>query len=173
MKKKSPLKPTRRRTARSLARTAQRQGAKLTPSEALKIGRTTREERRTWRRRLQKRRIAQRQRDKKKAALLAKAKGGLGPVWVRPEEPIPPATVPAGEDYGSRIPSDAEVPMQKQEPRREPAPVAPRRAVRAEPKRGTHGPNRGGESARSWKPEGERSSTKVPVDVADFLMEEF
>src|SRR5438128_1045248 len=134
MRKKSLLKPTRRRTART-------KGAKLTPSEALKIGRTTREERKVWRRRLQKRRIAQRQRDKKRAAMLAK--GGLGPVWVAPEESLPAASVPAGVDYGSRIPSDPEEPIWKQEPRRGPAPADPRRAVRAEPKRGTHGPNRG------------------------------
>src|SRR5439155_5459453 len=144
MKKKSPLKPTGTRSAGTRAR-------KLTPKEALKIGRTTREERREWRRRLQKRRIAQRQRDKKKAALLAKTKRGLGPVLL-PEAPLPPGPVPAGMDYGSRIPSDPEVPIRKHEPpQRQPAPAPPRRAVRAERKRGKHGPNRGGESAQAWE----------------------
>lgn len=48
-----------------------------------------------------------------------------------------------------------------------------RRAVRAGPTCGNHGPNRGGENACSWTPVGDRCPTRVPFDVADFLREEF
>lgn len=45
-----------------------------------------------------------------------------------------------------------------------------RRAVRAEPTSGTHGPWRGGESDASW---GLRRKSDLPLDVHDFLREEF
>jgi len=163
MKKKSRLKPTRRHTARSLARTRQRQGEKLTPSEALKIGRLPMAERAKARRRVQNRKAAQRHRERVKQQ--AKLKLRLeAPTWRLPPEseqrPYAP-TVAAAEE------------QPKPSPRPEPPPPPPRRAVRAEPTRGTHGPNRGGESARSWQPARERNPTKVPVDVADFVREEF
>jgi hypothetical protein len=93
----------------------------------------------------------------------------IDPVWADPlpaapqGPPPPPAHEPVAEAEDQPKPS----------PRPEPAPPPPRRAVRVEPKRGTHGPNRGGESARSWRSSGERNPTKVPFDVADFLKEEF
>jgi hypothetical protein len=168
MRKKSPLKPTRTRSAGTRAR-------KLTPKEALKLGRTTRMERKAWRRRQQIRRAAQRARDRKKAALLAKHRQ-MAPGWTLPP-PLPPARTPAGMDYGSRIgfkPGEGIATDEEPEPkpRSKPAP-SHHRAVRAEPTRGTHGPNRAGESARSWRSSGERNPTRVPVDVTDFIKEEF
>lgn len=159
--KKAPLKPARTRTAAKPA-------AKLTREEALQIGRTTREERKAWRRRLQKRRIAQRQRDKKKAAILAKRVEGS--VWTLPPDPSPASEAPADADYSSLLPADPEESIQKGKPPRKPASYV-RRAVRAEPTSGTRGPNRGGESARSWQPAGERNPTG-PVGPG-FLDEEY
>src|SRR6266581_1719929 len=133
MQKKSQLNPTRTRTGRRKAPPAlparasarARTPTKLTRAEALEIGRTPRELRKAWRRMLQKRRIAQRQRDKKKAALLAQRRLASVPTW-----PLPPEPKPQQRDD----PTVAEAEEQpRSSPRPERAPPAPRRAVRAEP----------------------------------------
>jgi len=81
----------------------------------------------------------------------------------------------AREPASRTRPAHAPVAEAEEQPKSspEPAPQPPRRAIRVEPKRGTHGPNRGGESERSWERPEDRNPTKVPLDVADFLREEW
>src|SRR3989442_16028562 len=131
--------------------------SKLTRTEALKLGRLSHAERAKARRKIQNRRAAQRQRDRKKAKLLAQRRLASATVWCLPPEPEQRYEPTVGE---------AEEQL-KASPRPEPAPQIPRRAVRAEPTspRTVRGPNRGGESARSWQPAGERNPTRVPLDV--------
>ncbi len=137
-------------------------------------GPTTRRARQNRRRRAQVLRAKARYRARRREARRLqeqKRRRQEDPIWsLSPERPATIAD-PAGADYGSRIPADHQAPMPSEKKRRVPA--APRRAFRVEPTRRTHGPNRGGESARSWQPAGERNPTRVPLDVADFLKEEF
>ena|SRR3989442_677871 len=160
MKKKSPHNPAQSRTATPSSRPWK--APKLGPREGLKFGRLSRAAQKVHRRKMQIRRAAQAQRDRKKAAKLKLRE--KAPTWRLPPEP-------EQRPYAPTVAEAEEQP--KSSPRPEPAPPPPRRAVRAEPRRGTRGPNRGGESARSWQPKGERNPTRVPVDVADFLKEEF
>src|SRR3989442_7795381 len=108
---------------------------------------TTRAERAVIRRRRQARLAQRRYRERHREALRLqeeeRRRGKEAPTWRLPPEPEQPfePTVTEAEEQPKSSP--------------EPAP-APRRAVRAEPTRRTHGPNRGGESARSW---GERNPT--------------
>jgi len=114
-----------------------------------------------WQVRRAKARYRAKQRETARAKLRLKIPG-----WVLPPEP--PADEPALEEEqrSTNAPTTPE-PATTVEPR------SPRRAVRAEPTHRTHGPNRGGESARSWQPKGERNPTGLPIDVADFMREEF
>ncbi|SRR6266566_135410 len=168
MTKKSPLNPARTRTGRhktppALAASPRARTPKLTRAEALEIGRTPWELRKAWRRMLQKRRIAQRQRDKKKAALESQRRLASATTWRLPPEPEP--------RYEPTVAEAEEQPMSS--PRPEPVPAVPRRAVRAESPspRTVHGRNRCGESARSWG-EG-KGGTRVPLDISNWLREEF
>ena len=143
--------------------------SKLTRTEALKIGRLSRAERAKARRKIQNRRAQQRVRDRRKAALLA-ARRPKAPGWYPPPPPDPPALAPTpAPDPWPEV--EAEPRSNAPKRRRRKGPYV-RQAVAAKPEPGrVHGQNRGGESARSW---GERgSATRVPVDVDEWLREEF
>jgi len=133
---------------------------------------STRRARQARRRKLQALRAARAYKARNREALQVqeeqrrKVKGA--PRWRRPVDALPDD--PCGANYGSCVPADAEVPTKAKRKKRVPIPL--RRAVRAEPDDRVHGPNRGGESARSWQKPEERSATRLPVDVHDFLAEE-
>src|SRR5437899_2848580 len=97
--------------------------SKLTRAEALKLVRLSHAERAKARRKIQNRRAAQQQRDRKKAKLLAQRRLSSATVWCLPPEPEQP--------YEPTLAEAEEQP--KSSPRSERVPAAPRRAVTAEP----------------------------------------
>src|SRR5437879_3232104 len=110
--------------------------SKLTCTEALKLGRLSHAERAKARRKIQNRRAAQQQRDRKKAKLLAQRRLSSATVWCLPPEPE--------QRYDPTVAEAEEKP--KSSPRPERVPAAPRRAVRAEQTsfHAAHGRDRGG-----------------------------